>query len=578
MTFRNLGAIEGSKRQPADLVLMNGKLVTVDTACPEAQAVAIQGDRIIAVGDNEQVRPFIGRGTMVLELDGKLAVPGFIEGHAHLVYLGQALEKLNLRPARNWSSIVEMVRQAAKSAKPGEWIQGEGWHQEKWDEEPKAQVDGFPAHVGLSEAAPENPVLLRHASGHLLIANACGMQLAGITETMPDPPGGRIVRDPEGKPSGIFIETAVSLVEDAAERAKQDRTPWQLEDDQRRVIHLAVQECLSKGVTGFHDAGADFETIDLLKRLAQSNELDLRLWVMVSESNERLREALGAYRILGLGANKLTVRAIKRLMDGALGAYSAWLLEPYSDLPSSAGFSTLVWKYSDFGDGSEKGHSTPKAYIQETAQIALQHGFQLCTHAIGDRAVRETLNVYEQAFAEHPHERDLRWRIEHASVLAPSDIGRFGELGIIASMQAIGCTSDGRWMIDRLGEARARERAFLFRPLREAGAMLINGTDAPVDDVDPLPGFYASVTCELADGTPFWSDQRMTREQALRSYTLDCAYAAFQEHILGSITPGKLADIVVLSEDIMTVPNEEIRSAQVLSTIVGGKIVYQRQT
>lgn len=561
----------------ADLVLMGGKVVTVDPACPEAQAVAIRGDRFFAVGSNEEIQSLIGPGTLVLELDGKLAIPGFVESHGHLVLLGEALAQLDLRTARNWSTIVEMVRQAAKGVKAGEWIHGWGWHQDKWEEEQVAEVDGFPTHIGLSEAAPDNPVVLMHASGHLCISNAYGMRLAGMTETVPDPPGGRIVRDPAGKPTGVFIETAVNPIEDAARRSEEERNCWQVEDDLRQAIRRAEQECLSKGVTSFHNAGSGFETIELLKRMAEANQLDVRLYEMIDESNERLRRELQAYRILGLGANRLTVRAIKRFMDGALGARSAWLLEPYSDLPSSTGFSTLLRSYPDFRASSEPSQATPKAYIEETARLAIEHGFQLCTHAIGDRAVRETLNVYEEIFAEYPNQKDLRWRIEHASVVAPSDTGRFGKLGVIAAVQAISCLSDGRWMIDRLGESRARERAFAFRRLADSGAVLINGTDAPVEDVDPLPGFYASVTCALEDGTVFWPEQQMSREQALRSCTLDCARAAFQDEIAGSITPGKLADVVILSEDIMTVPAEEIRRARVLRTIVGGKLVYERE-
>ncbi|MGD8793812.1 MAG: amidohydrolase, partial [Anaerolineae bacterium] len=483
----------------------------------------------------------------------------------------------DLRAARNWSTLVERVRQAAGRAQPGEWIHGFGWHQDKWDPEGVALVGGFPTHAGLSEAAPDNPVILTHASGHLCITNARGLRLAGITEATPDPAGGKIVRDPDGQPSGVLVEAASGLVAEAADRSKGARSGGASEAARRRAIDRAARECLSKGVTGFHDAGADFETIDLLRKMAQGDELNLRLWEMVDESNERLRQAVGDYRLLGLGGNKLTVRAIKRFIDGALGARSAWLLAPYADQPASSGFSTLLRTYSDFGESAEQGQATSRAYIQETARIALEHGFQLCTHAIGDRAVRETLDLYEGALAGQPDAANLRWRIEHASLIAPSDIGRFGRLGVIASVQAIGCFSDGQWMIDRLGEARARERAFAFRRLAESGATLINGTDAPVDDVDPLPSFYASVACALADGTVFWPEQRMSRAEALRAYTLDSARAAFQEEIVGSITPGKLADVVVLSKDIMTVPTKQILDARVVYTIVGGEVVYQGQ-
>jgi predicted amidohydrolase YtcJ len=276
-----------------------------------------------------------------------------------------------------------------------------------------------------------------------------------------------------------------------------------------------------------------------------------------------------------VGEKRLTVRAIKRLIDGALGARSAWLLEPYADFETSAGFSTLVHTYADYDASARDGSLEPAEYIAETAKIAIENGFQLCTHAIGDRAVRETLDIYQRTFQGIAHARGLRWRVEHASVIAPRDIPRFGQMGVIASMQAISCTSDGAWMIERLGETRARERAFAFQQLIKSGATVINGTDVPVEDVDPLPCFYAAVTCELPDGTVFWPDERMTREQALRAYTLSCAYAAHEETIKGLIAPGKLADLVVLSQDIMTVPAEEILNTEVLTTILGGEVVYQ---
>ncbi len=565
------------RSQPADLVLLNGKTVTVDDAYPQVEAVAIHGDTIVGVGTNERIQPLIGRKTLVLELDGKLVIPGFIEGHGHLISLGQSLERLNLRKARNWHEIVELVQQATANSEPGKWILGEGWHQEKWDELQTELVSGFPTHLRLSEASPENPTLLTHASGHLCITNAYGMRLAGISEFTSDPTGGKIVRDPAGVATGVFIETAMQLISEAADKSKRERTCWQTEGDLRRFIRLAAKHCLSKGVTGFHDAGLSFDTIDLLRRLAKARELDIRLWAMVNESNERLREEILNYRIDKARDNHLTVRAIKRLIDGALGAYSAWLLEPYSDLQTSTGFSTLLNAYSDYDSSSQDGSLEPRRYIAETAQIAIENGFQLCTHAIGDRAARETLDIYEQAFREHANAKDLRWRVEHASVLAPRDIPRFGQMGVIASVQAIGCISDGLWMIDRLGETRARERAFVFQQLIKSGATLVNGTDAPVEDVNPLPCFYASVTCKLPNGTVFWPDEQMTREQALRSYTLNCAYAAHEESIKGSITPGKVADLVILSKDIMTVPEKEILSAKVLYTIVGGDILYQDQ-
>lgn len=325
------------------------------------------------------------------------------------------------------------------------------------------------------------------------------------------------------------------------------------------MIELASQECLSKGVTSFHDAGSSFETIDLFKEFAQEGKLGIRLWVMIREGNESLKKSLAEYKIIRFGQSHITVRAIKRGIDGALGAHGAWLLEPYSDLPTSSGLNT-----------------TPVEVIKETARIAMENGFQLCVHAIGDRANRETLDIYEEAFKAYPDKKDLRWRIEHAQHLNPADTPRFGKLSVTAAMQGIHCTSDGPWVIKKLGPKRAEEGAYVWQKLMKSGALICNGTDAPVEDVDPIACFYATVTRKMKDGALFYPDQKMSREEALRSYTYNCAYAAFEEDILGSLKPGKLADITILSKDIMTIPDDEILTAEVLYTIVGGKVLYQK--
>ncbi|MGB8952305.1 MAG: amidohydrolase [Candidatus Aminicenantales bacterium] len=548
-----------SKKEPADLVLMNGKVVTVDEALPEAQALAVREDKIIAVGSNKEIRPYIGETTQVIELEGKLVIPGFIDSHGHFTNLGQSKTVLNLMHVQNWDEIVAMVKEAAGKAQPGEWISGRGWHQEKWDKTPEPNVDGLPFHQELSKVSPENPVLLTHASGHSCIANAKAMEMAGITKKTPNPPGGEIVRDSEGNPIGNFRETAQRLLGRALRSSLEKRTPEQVKADERRIIELAVQECLAHGVTSFHDAGASFGTIDIFRELAEQGQLGIRLWVMVRENNERLQQLLPQYKIIGAGNNHLTVRAVKVAIDGALGAHGAWLLEPYTDLPESVGLNT-----------------TPIDVLREAARLAIESDFQFCTHAIGDRGNREILNIYEEAFKTHQEKKGLRWRVEHAQHLHPDDIPRFGQLGVIAAMQGIHCTSDGPWVFKRLGEKRAEEGAYVWQKLMKTGALICNGTDAPVEDVDPLASFYASVTRKLKDGTVFYPDQRMSREEALRSYTLDGAYAGFQEDILGSLSPGKLADITVLSQDIMTVPEEEILKTEILYTIVGGKILYQK--
>ncbi len=547
------------QQKSADLVLMNGKIVTMDEAQPEAQALAAKEDVIVAVGSDEEVKSYISSSTKVIDLDGKLAIPGFIDGHGHFMSLGQAKMRLDLMHVKNWDEIVAMVAEAVKKAELGEWILGRGWHQEKWDEVPQPNVYGLPYHFELSKVSPNNPVFLTHASGHAGYANAKAMEMAGITRNTPDPDGGEIVRDMDGNPIGAFRETAQGLVRSVMRDYLHGRTEAQKKADQEKAFELAVQECLSNGITSFHDAGASFETINFFKRMVDEGKMVVRLYVMIGESNKRLEENLKDYRIINYGDKRLTVRAIKRVIDGALGAHGAWLLEPYNSLPTSVGLNT---------------ESIDK--MKAAARIAIENNFQLCTHAIGDRANRETLNIYEKAFKVHPEKKDLRWRIEHAQHLNPADIPRFGQLGVIAAMQGIHCTSDGPWVVKRLGEKRAEEGAYVWQKLMKTSAIIANGTDAPVEDVDPIACFYATVTRKMKNGNAFYPEQKMSREEALCSYTLNCAYAAFEEHIKGSLTLGKLADITVLSKDIMTIPDNEILSTEVLYTIVGGKVMYQK--
>lgn len=547
------------KKEPADLVLMNGKIVTVDETRPEAQALAARGDVIVAIGSDKDIKPFIADTTKVIDLEGKLAIPGFTDAHGHFTSLGQAKLRLDLTKVKNWDDIVALVEEAVKKAEPGEWILGRGWHQEKWDKTPELNVDGLPFHHDLSKVSPDNPVLLSHASGHSSFANAKAMKLAEINKETPDPDGGEIVKDSEGNPIGVFRETAQGELREAYDSYHETLSPEQIGAERRKVIELADKECLSKGVTSFHDAGSSYETIDLFKEFVEEGKLGVRLNVMLRVSNESTKERISEYRIIGMGENHLTVRSIKRLIDGALGAHGAWLIEPYTDLLTSVGLNT-----------------TPLEELKEAAQIAIENDFQLCVHAIGDRGNQEILNIYEDTFKAYPDKKNLRWRIEHAQHLHPNDIPRFGQMGVIASMQAIHCTSDGPWVIKRLGEKRAEEGAYVWQKLMKSGATICNGTDVPVEDVDPIACFCAAVTRKLKDGTIFYPDQRMSREEALRSYTLNCAYAVFQEDISGSLTPGKLADITVLSKDIMSVPDDEIPSTEVLYTIVGGKVLYQK--
>jgi len=547
---------------PADLVLRGGKIVTVDDARPEAQALAARGDTILAIGSNQEIQPYVGPNTRVIDLNGALAIPGFIDAHAHFTGVGQAARNLKLGTATDWDDIVRIVAAAAKTARPGEWILGRGWHQEKWSKRPVPNVEGFPVHAELSKVSPQNPVWLTHASGHAGFANAKAMELAGVTRATRDPEGGTILKSTDGLPTGLFNERAQSIIADALARDRAKRTPAEIRADLRKDVELAAAEGLSKGLTTINDAGSPPATIDLLKTMVDERALPIRIWMMLRETPDRLAIDMPKYRLVNYGDKRLTVRGIKRAIDGALGSRGAWMLQPYSDLPSTSGLNT-----------------DSLADIRESAELAMKYDYQLCVHAIGDRGNREALNIYEETFKRHPEKdgRTLRWRIEHAQHLDPADIPRFGRLGVIASMQGIHATSDAPFVLPRLGETRAAAGAYVWQKLMKSGAIVANGTDAPVEDIDPIASFYASVSRKTKDGLIFYPSERMSRMEALRSYTINAALAGFDESIKGSLAVGKLADITVLSKDIMTIPEDQIPTAQVLYTIVGGKVPYARQ-
>jgi predicted amidohydrolase YtcJ len=542
----------------ADLVLTGGRIVTLDPARPEATALAARDGRIVAIGSDAEIAAFAGPRTRRIDLGGKLAVPGLIEGHGHFAALGRASLMLELGDNRTWDSIVEEVAQAAKNARPGAWIYGHGWHQEKWEALPSPAVEGFPVHDSLSAAAPDNPVVLSHASGHAVFANAAAMVAAGIDDRTPDPPGGEILRDAAGRATGLLREEAENLVQASSARIAASRPAAETEEEERRVLQLADREALSKGITTFHDAGVPYADLARIAALASTGGLGVRLNVMIRDSVANHREKLAAARRVGAANGKLTVSSIKVSIDGALGSRGAWLLAPYSDSPSSVGLAT-----------------TPPETVREIAQLALANDYQLCVHAIGDRANRETLDIFEQAFATAPEKKDRRWRIEHAQHLDAADIPRFAKLGVIAAMQGVHCTSDAPWVGVRLGEERARTGAYVWRELVDSGATIVNGTDAPVEDVDPIPSFYATVTRRLADGSTFYPDQVLTRMEALATYTKNAAFAAFEEASKGTLEVGKLADVTVLSKDILTVPDAEILDARVVYTIVGGRVLFE---
>ncbi|HEY5619332.1 MAG TPA: amidohydrolase [Vicinamibacterales bacterium] len=544
------------QRSRADLVLRGGRILTLDQSTPEVQALAARDGRILTIGSTDDVAGHIGWWTRVIDLDGYVAIPGFIEGHGHFAGLGEYHMGVDLLDTTSWEEIVERVARAAATAKPGQWIVGRGWHQAKWTAPPQPNVEGFPTHESLDRVAPDNPVVLRHASGHASFVNARAMALSEIGPTTPDPAGGQILKDPSGKPTGLLRETASNLVRRGA--GEPLPSAEETEARVRQMLTLADREAVSKGITSFHDAGTTLDVVERMKRMIDEGTLQTRLWVMLRVDDSSPGIDLAAAKILGYGDHHLTVRAIKWTMDGALGSHGAWLLEPYADLPRSVGLP----RSSDV--------------LKQTTQLAVDHGYQMAVHAIGDRANREVLNVYEDAFrAAGKKGADLRWRIEHAQHLSAADISRFGQLGVIASMQSVHATSDAVFVPTRLGDRRAEEGAYAWQRLMKSGAVVTNGTDAPVESIDPIANYYAAVTRKLSDGSAFYADQKMSRMEALRSYTIQNAFAAFEEDIKGTLSPGKLADITVLTKDITTVPDEDITQTKVAYTIIGGKVVYE---
>jgi predicted amidohydrolase YtcJ len=546
---------------PADLVLRGGRIVTLDESVPEAQALAAREGRIVAIGSDADVAVHVGPSTRVIDLAGQFAMPGFIEGHGHFSAIGENRMNLDLASTTSWNQVVEAVASAVEKARPGQWIVGRGWHQDKWTSVPQPHVEGFPTHPSLDRVSPENPVVLTHASGHASFVNAKAMELSRITRTTPNPPGGEIVKDARAEPTGLLRETASALLRRGA--GEPPPAPEEAEARARHALTLANQEVISKGITSFHDAGASYEVIERIKKLVDAGVIRVRLWEMVRAGDTAaLIEGLDRARVVGYGDNRLTVRAIKLQIDGALGSRGAWLLEPYSDKRDSAGLNT-----------------TAVETVEQVAQTAIDHEYQLAVHAIGDRANREVLDIYQKTFERNGRQgRDLRWRIEHAQHLSPADIPRFAQLGVVASMQTVHATSDAVFVTARLGETRTREGAYVWQKLMTSGAVVSNGTDAPVEDVDPIANYYAAVTRKVADGSVFQGEQKMTRMEALRSATIRNAYAAFEEDLKGTLSIGKLADITVLTRDITVVPDDEIRQSNVVYTIIGGQIAYEAPT
>lgn len=546
------------KSSIADIIIKNADIYAVDTTWI-VDALAIKEGRIMAIGTWDELKVYEGKETEVIDARGQFLMPGFIEGHGHYSGLGYSLINLNFLNSRSWEEIVEAVGQRASELSPGDWIVGRGWHQEKWDSIPQVQVYGYPYHTALSAVSAENPVILFHASGHSLYANEKAMEMAGVTAETPNPVGGEIVRNQRGEAIGVFEERAMQIISKAYNDYLENLDSVKQDSIWYAAIKLAEDECLRKGITSFQDAGSKFDELKRYEKLATHNQMRVRLWAMVRHSAEEMKDVLPQYRKINVGNGFYTCRAIKSEIDGALGAFGAWLLEDYSD---KKGF---------------KGQNTTSVYeVKDIADLALSHDMQFCVHAIGDRANRVVLDVYEGVIEQNPQMTDHRWRVEHAQHLDPVDIPRFAKNKIIASMQGIHCTSDAPFVVKRLGKERAQLGAYAWRSLLDAGVIVANGTDAPVEDVDPIKSFYASVTRKREDnGLAFFTEQSMTREEAVYSYTLGNAFAAFEDQDKGSLRVGKMADLVLLSENLLTCSEEDILKTQILMTMVDGKVHYK---
>lgn len=548
--FLLIAAAQTPPRSP-DHILINATVHTMDEARPRAEAVAITGGRITAVGSSKDLLAQKGASTRVLDLGGATVVPGLKESHGHFVGIGQARMSLNLVGTKTWDEVVAKVAAAVKDRPKGSWVVGRGWHEGKWEKNPSRMVRGFPPHDALSAVSPDNPVYLVRADGHAGFANALAMSLMKIGADTKAPSGGDIIRDEQGHATGVFVDTAQRLIQ----------PPPPTEPDIREAIRLATEECLAKGITFFDDAGADLRTIALYRELEGKGQLGVRLYAMIRGLDSLKR--FGAPQPGGPDSF-LTVRSLKLSIDGALGSRGAKLIEPYIDDPGNTG----LWV-------------TDPAVVREAALYGIQNGFQVNVHAIGDAGNKTVLDAFEAAFKAHPEKKDVRFRDEHSQILDETDIPRFGRLGVIASIQGIHGTSDLPWASQRLGEARVKEGAYVWQKLKKSGAILVNGTDAPVEDVDPIKSFYASVTRQSEASIPpggYQPDQRLTREEALRSYTRDAYWASFAEANGGTIAPGKWADLTVLSKDILSVPDQDILKTEILYTIVNGRIAYQSST
>ena len=524
--------------EEADLLLKNGTVITMDASIPEASAVAVKGEKIIWVGNTSDASKWAGKNTKVLDLGGAFVYPGLIEGHAHIVGLGQSRSTLDLVGTADKDSILKKVGDRAKTTSKAGWILGRGWDQNDWP------AKEFPTAADLDSVSAGHPVVLERIDGHAIWVSSEVLKLAKISAATKDPDGGKIVRDDKGNPTGVLVDLAAGLVERVV--------PPPTKQDLLNFTKVALQEAASKGITMIQDAGTSGQVLEAFKELASSNELPVRIYSMVSHGSPF------ADAFLNQGPSNygpyLDVRSMKMYMDGALGSRGAALLEPYSDDPKNSG---LILAQD--------------AVLMDALQRAKKAGIQVGIHAIGDRANRKVLDAYEKVGV-----KGMRWRIEHVQVLAPSDISRLSQLDVIASMQPIHATSDGPWATDRLGPERVKG-AYAWRSLLDQKTIIAGGSDAPVEEINPLWGIYAAITRQDHQGKPeggWHPEQLVTPTEALRMFTMDAAYAAFREKELGSIRIGKFADMVVLPENILTGKPSKLIDMKVRYTITGGKIRY----
>jgi predicted amidohydrolase YtcJ len=533
----------------ADLVLRGGQVLTLDAGSPRASAVAVRGSKVVEVGPDEAVERWIGADTRVVELGGRTVVPGLVDSHMHLAGLGARRFGIDLVGTSSLEEVKQRVAAVVARARPGEWVRGRGWDQNDWAAFRKKGLK-FPTAEDLDEVSPENPVVLQRIDGHALWANSQAMALAGIDKRARSKAGGEIVKQ-RGRPTGIFIDNAMELVD--------SKVPPLSAEALERALLLAQDECLAAGLTQVHDMGVDASTLAALEKLDADGRLKLRVYALHEGNVEDLGAALARGPKIAGGAERLTVRGVKFYLDGALGSRGAALLEPYADDKKSSGLLLL----------------TPEVF-EARVQTARERGFQVATHAIGDRANRIALDVYGRVFGA---DRGARPRVEHAQVIHPDDLPRFAGLGVIASMQPTHATSDMPWAEQRLGPGRLAG-AYAWQSLLTRGATIAAGSDAPVEDISPILGLYAAITRKDLFGAPeggWRGAERMSPEQALSAFTRAGAFASFREDEAGRIAVGRIADLTVLDQSPLEAPEESLATLRVEHTVVGGELVFSRE-